>query len=120
MSTTTKLSKYFPHSLNKCFGRFIVLTTLLSLTILIPLNAQIKIVHNFVMDNDLNSPYGDLVTDSTWFYGMTSEGGAFNLGTIFKIKTDGSGFTKLLDFDGATKSPALMVLLPFRDQRCME
>ncbi len=47
-----------------------------------------------------SSPYGSLFSDGTFLYGMTSIGGANNLGTIFKILPDGTGFTKLLDFNG--------------------
>lgn len=43
-------------------------------------------------------PNGDLFSDGTFLYGMTSDGGANNGGTIFKIKTDGSSYSKLLDF----------------------
>ncbi len=46
---------------------------------------------------------GALYFDGTFLYGMTSEGGANALGTIFKIKPDGTNYTKLLDFDGASK-----------------
>ena len=45
---------------------------------------------------------GDLISDGTFLYGMTSIGGTNNLGTIFKIKPDGTGYVKLLDFAGAT------------------
>lgn len=48
-------------------------------------------------------PMGSLYYDGTFLYGMTSEGGANTLGTIFKIKPDGTGYLKLLDFDGAAK-----------------
>jgi len=41
----------------------------------------------------VQSAYGDL-------YGMTNSGGTSDLGVSFKIKPDGTGFTKLLDFDG--------------------
>jgi uncharacterized repeat protein (TIGR03803 family) len=47
-------------------------------------------------------PYGSLYYDGTFMYGMTSIGGTSDLGTVFKIKPDGSGFTKLLDFAGTT------------------
>ena len=47
------------------------------------------------------SPRGSLIYDGTFLYGMTQEGGASNLGTVFKIKPDGSGYLKLLDFDGS-------------------
>lgn len=44
--------------------------------------------------------YGFLISDGVFLYGMTESGGLNNLGTIFKIKPDGTGWTKLLDFDG--------------------
>lgn len=47
------------------------------------------------------NPYGSLFFDGTFLYGMTSAGGANDMGVIFKVKQDGSGATKLLDFDGA-------------------
>jgi len=47
-------------------------------------------------------PYGSLVSDGTFLYGMTSEGGTNDAGTIFKIMPNGSGYSKLLDFAGAT------------------
>src|SRR5258705_7930075 len=34
-------------------------------------------------------------------YGTAAMGGALTFGTIFKINPDGTGFTKLLDFDDA-------------------
>jgi len=46
-------------------------------------------------------PNGDLISDGTFLYGMTRLGGANNLGTVFKILPDGTGYTKLLDFDGS-------------------
>ncbi|MBK7650258.1 MAG: VCBS repeat-containing protein [Flammeovirgaceae bacterium] len=48
-----------------------------------------------------STPVGDLLSDGTFLYGMTYQGGANNLGTIFKIKMDGTGFVKLLDFNGS-------------------
>ncbi|MES2397467.1 MAG: choice-of-anchor tandem repeat GloVer-containing protein [Bacteroidota bacterium] len=47
-----------------------------------------------------NIPMGSLISDETFLYGMTQEGGANSLGTIFKIKHDGTGYSKLLDFSG--------------------
>lgn len=49
-----------------------------------------------------SSPYGSLISDGTFLYGMTDQGGTNNKGVIFKIMPDGSGFTKILDFAGAT------------------
>ena len=49
-----------------------------------------------------SSPYGNLISDGTFLYGMTVNGGANNFGTIFKIMPDGTGYVKLLDFAGTT------------------
>lgn len=48
-----------------------------------------------------SEPFGDLVSDGTFLYGTATTGGMNNLGTLFKIMPDGTGFVKLLDFDGA-------------------
>jgi len=45
-------------------------------------------------------PVGSLISDGTFLYGMTMGGGLNGPGTIFKIKPDGTGFSKLLDFSG--------------------
>ena len=47
------------------------------------------------------TPYGTLVSDGTYLYGMTSYGGAYDMGVVFKIMPDGTGYSRLLDFDGA-------------------
>lgn len=47
-----------------------------------------------------SSPQGSLIADSTFLYGMTSGGGTNNIGTLFKIKFDGTSFLKLIDFNG--------------------
>jgi uncharacterized repeat protein (TIGR03803 family) len=47
-----------------------------------------------------NNPCGDLLSDGTFLYGMTTGGGFYNAGVIFKIKPDGTGYAKLLDFTG--------------------
>jgi uncharacterized repeat protein (TIGR03803 family) len=46
------------------------------------------------------NPYGSLTISNNTLYGMTVGGGSNGMGVIFKINTDGSGFTKLADFDG--------------------
>ncbi|MBK8343123.1 MAG: T9SS type A sorting domain-containing protein [Bacteroidetes bacterium] len=43
------------------------------------------------------SLYGAVVSDGTYFYGMTRGGGTDGLGTVFKIKPDGTDFIKLMD-----------------------
>ena len=50
-------------------------------------------------------PLGSLISNGTFLYGMTTYGGTSTnctdgCGTIFKIKTDGTGYVKLLDFAG--------------------
>ncbi len=50
--------------------------------------------------NGSNAYYGSLASDGTFLYGMTEYGGINNIGVIFKIMPDGSGYVKLLDFDG--------------------
>jgi uncharacterized repeat protein (TIGR03803 family) len=47
-------------------------------------------------------PYGSLFSDGTFLYGMTFDGGVDNWGTLFKIASNGTGFTKLIDFGGTT------------------
>jgi len=49
-----------------------------------------------------SNPHGSLISDGTFLYGMTGTGGANNLGTIFKIMPNGTGYAKLLDFAGST------------------
>ena len=47
-------------------------------------------------------PFGSLISDGTFFYGTTGVGGLYGVGTIFKIKPDGSEYTKFFDFDTTT------------------
>lgn len=47
-------------------------------------------------------PRGSLITDGTYLYGLTQQGGENNLGTVFKILSDGTGYEKLLDFQGSS------------------
>ncbi|MFI5206118.1 MAG: choice-of-anchor tandem repeat GloVer-containing protein, partial [Candidatus Paceibacterales bacterium] len=51
---------------------------------------------------DGRNPAGSLIYDGTFLYGMTEIGGTNNMGTLFKIMPNGSGYVKLLDFAGAT------------------
>src|SRR6201984_2832183 len=70
-------------------------------------NAQYKKLFDFAGASTGGHPIGDLYDDGTYLYGMTYDGGANDSGAIFKIKPDGTGFIKLLDFAGASngKSP---------------
>lgn len=57
-------------------------------------------LHDF-NEPDGATPFGSLLYDGVFLYGMTAVGGINHAGTIFKIKPDGSNFTKLLDFGSA-------------------
>jgi uncharacterized repeat protein (TIGR03803 family) len=64
-------------------------------------NAQFTKLYEFPGSNDLKQPYySQPVFDGTWIYAMTYGGGTKDFGTIFKVKPDGTGFTKMLDFTG--------------------
>jgi uncharacterized repeat protein (TIGR03803 family) len=49
-----------------------------------------------------SQPQGSLIISGSMLYGMTSLGGANNLGVIFKLNTNGTGFQKLYDFSVST------------------
>lgn len=69
-----------------------------------PDGTDFAIIHNFNGSNtiDGSQPNLDLMLDgdSGYMYGVTFLGGLYNKGIIYKIKTDGTGFEKLHDFDG--------------------
>jgi uncharacterized repeat protein (TIGR03803 family) len=46
-------------------------------------------------------PKGSLISDGTYLYGTTEMGGTNDLGTLFRIKPDGNGYSKLYDFTGS-------------------
>jgi len=59
-----------------------------------------SIVHSFDNTNG-RSPYGNSLTEiNGTLFGMTTSGGTNDKGTIFKINNDGTGFSKVHDFDG--------------------
>ncbi len=55
----------------------------------------------FTGGTDGGEPQGSLFYDSSFLYGMTNTGGTSDSGVIFKVKTDGTGFQKLLDFSNS-------------------
>ena len=59
-------------------------------------------LYSFKGNDDGAYPYGGLVHSGTTLYGMTYEGGSNNEGTIFSIKTDGSGYKILYTFGSGT------------------
>ena len=58
------------------------------------------LLHSFTPTNDGRRPTGDLTLSGSTLFGTTILGGASNLGTIFSINTDGSGYTPLHEFAG--------------------
>ncbi len=46
-------------------------------------------------------PFGGLIQDGNFLYGLTSRGGTNDKGTIFSINISGAGFSKLYDFEDA-------------------
>jgi uncharacterized repeat protein (TIGR03803 family) len=72
----------------------------------IPCTAQQTVLHAFQGAPDGAYPYNDLVSDGVFLYGTASSDGTTYWGIIYKIKPDGTGYTKLLDFTGANgKNP---------------
>jgi uncharacterized repeat protein (TIGR03803 family) len=65
--------------------------------------AQFTVLHNFAGGaGDGSYPYGSLIQSGSTLYGMTNLGGSSGAGTIFQIRTDGTGFTRLHSFAGGT------------------
>jgi len=64
--------------------------------------AQFTKLHDFIGNPDGSQPDGSLISDGNFLYGMTIYGGTNEKGVIFKIKSDGSGYSKLHDFGSGT------------------
>jgi uncharacterized repeat protein (TIGR03803 family) len=54
-------------------------------------------LHSFSGDSDGGGPYGGLILSGNALYG-TASGGGSGAGTVFKLNTDGTGFTTLYNF----------------------
>ncbi|MBW2071484.1 MAG: hypothetical protein JRI89_09525 [Deltaproteobacteria bacterium] len=60
-----------------------------------------SLLHSFTgAADDGSQPRGSLILSGSTLYGMTQQGGANDLGVIFKIETDGSAFSLLHSFTG--------------------
>lgn len=81
-----------------------------------PDGTDFELIHIFNGSNTINGsqPNLNFVMDAvnSYLYGVTFLGGENNKGVIYKIKTDGSDFVKLHDFDGLNGdySTSLMLL----------
>jgi uncharacterized repeat protein (TIGR03803 family) len=58
------------------------------------------VLHDFTGSSDGASPEGRLILSGNALYGTANEGGASGNGTVFKVNTDGTGFTNLYNFSG--------------------
>jgi len=59
-------------------------------------------LHTFTGESDGGASYGSLALSGTTLYGTASIGGDANLGTVFKVGTNGTGFAVLHNFEGTT------------------
>jgi uncharacterized repeat protein (TIGR03803 family) len=59
-----------------------------------------SVIHTFANGLQGANPVGSLVLSGSTLFGITVFGGSDNVGTIFKMETNGTGFQKLLDFIG--------------------
>ncbi len=84
--------------------------------------ARVSNLHGFLpaslypADTNSDGAYplaGLLLSGDTLFYGTAQDGGTFGTGTIFAVKTDGSGFTNLYTFtagaDGSSPTANLIL-----------
>jgi len=56
------------------------------------------VMYNFGSSPDGKNPYGSLLLDGSQLYGTTAKGGDNDMGTVFVINTDGSGYNPLHSF----------------------
>jgi uncharacterized repeat protein (TIGR03803 family) len=57
-------------------------------------------LHSFTSGNDGAGPSAGLILSGNTLYGVATLGGSSNNGTVFKVNTDGTGFTNLYSFTG--------------------
>ncbi len=62
-------------------------------------------LYTFTGGTNGSLPYAGVVQSGDWLLGTTSSGGAFtNYGIVYRINTDGTGFTNLHSFTGGSDS----------------
>ena len=102
---------------SKAMKKFTILFFIVSF-----LNAKSQFIklHDF-SGADGSNPSGGLITDGTYLYGMTEQGGvgghsAFGAGVIFRILPDGSGYQKIVNLADITpKDPWYPICSPYSD-----
>jgi uncharacterized repeat protein (TIGR03803 family) len=60
-------------------------------------------------NSDGSSPKAELLLSSNLLYGVTYQGGSFGNGTIFRVASNGTGFTNLHNFSGTATDGALPI-----------
>ena len=106
-----------------CHSRYMATVVILALTVFFALSAHsqtLKVLHNFgVAPGDGNLPSSPLLKDSAGnLYGMTSAGGARDLGTVYRLSpVSGGGWkeTILYSFKGGSADGARPQGPLFRD-----
>ena len=65
------------------------------------------VLHTFagITAGDGSAPNAGVILSGNTLYGVTSQGGTNNDGTVFSINTDGSGYTVLHSFSGLGQNP---------------
>jgi uncharacterized repeat protein (TIGR03803 family) len=83
--------------------RWALLLAVLVCIIAAPVTAQtFTTLHHFNYGSDGGTPWAELVLSGDTLYGTTASGGSSAHGTVYKVKTDGSGFTVLHNFNFGT------------------
>jgi uncharacterized repeat protein (TIGR03803 family) len=59
-------------------------------------------LHSFTNNPDGANPYAGLILSGNTLYGTTQFGGSSNIGTVFAVNTDGTGYTNLYSFIGSS------------------
>lgn len=87
----------------KKFKHSVAFVTALLLVATMAPAQTLTILHSFAGGNDGATPYGSLILSGSTLYGPTSGFDPFGStgGTIFKVNTDGSGYTILSHFGGS-------------------
>ncbi|HTA26854.1 MAG TPA: SprB repeat-containing protein, partial [Bacteroidia bacterium] len=75
------------------------------------------VMHNFGNTNDASNSYATLTLIGGKIFGTTYFGGSSNKGALFSIDTDGSGYKKILDFNGTNGANPDMGSLKFEGNR---
>ncbi|MFC2149636.1 choice-of-anchor tandem repeat GloVer-containing protein [Candidatus Auribacterota bacterium] len=65
-----------------------------------------SVLYDFTSQPEATGPCGDLTYSGGYLYAMTYAGGVSNYGTVFRINTDGTGYTTLHSFTGVDDGAA--------------